>query len=318
MTCIHPQVDLTLFDEARQTDRFDDRDVIECYPAEAGQGYSRWINLRDGLDLEISHYQLGSSIIVEMPERTHPLEYLFVLSGIEQSNDRIVRSGQYSLFGSGVAPSETFKIWDLEPVLKLNVHIEPILFQQFWGAIDTPQVKHLFRSNQEYYEDYGQTTIAMQMAIQQILQCPYQSVTKRIYLESKVWELLALLIEQTSEADKPIGFALKPDDIDRIHHASEILLKHLSNPPSLLELARQVGLNDCTLKRGFRQVFGTTAFGYLHERRLEQARQLLAERRLNVSEVACQVGFANRSYFAAAFKKKFGVNPKEYLRKNSA
>ncbi|MBD2091394.1 helix-turn-helix transcriptional regulator [Microcoleus sp. FACHB-1515] len=319
MTCLPSQDDPTLFDQAVQLDRTDDRETIERFSADVGQGYSRSIELRDGLELEISHYQPCSNRIIKLPERSHPLEYLFALSGSQQSNDHIICSGKYSLCGSGIAPSETLEISDVEPILTLNVHIDPALFQQFWGAIDTPQVKHLFRSNQEYYVGCGQTTIAMQTAIQQILQCPYQSVTKRIYLESKVWELLALLIEQTAEPEKSIDFALKPDDIDRIHHASEILLKQLNNPPSLLELARQVGLNDCTLKRGFRQVFGTTAFGFLHDRRLEQARQLLAERRLNVSEVARQVGFANRSYFATAFKKKFGMNPKEYLdRKNSA
>lgn len=94
----------------------------------------------------------------------------------------------------------------------------------------------------------------------------------------------------------------------------------MDQPPSLINLARQVGLNDCTLKRGFRQVFGKTAFGYLHDYRLEQARQLLQERELNISEVAHTIGFASRSYFAAAFRKKFGVSPRDYLsqHKNSA
>lgn len=88
----------------------------------------------------------------------------------------------------------------------------------------------------------------------------------------------------------------------------------MDDPPSLLALARQVGLNDFKLKRGFRQVFGTTAFGYLHDQRMERARQLLEERRFNVTEVACTVGYANPSHFAAAFKRKFGVNPGAYSR----
>ena len=74
-----------------------------------------------------------------------------------------------------------------------------------------------------------------------------------------------------------------------------------------------MGLNDCTLKRGFRQVFGKSAFGYLHDYRMERARQLLRAGELNVSEAARTVGFANRSYFAAAFRKKYGVSPSQYL-----
>jgi AraC-like DNA-binding protein len=105
---------------------------------------------------------------------------------------------------------------------------------------------------------------------------------------------------------------LKPDEIDLIHQAKAILTANPDNPPSLMELARQVGLNDWTLKRGFRQVFGTTAFGYLHEYRLEQACQLLQERRLNVSEIARVIGFSSCSYLSRVFRKKYGVSPKRY------
>ncbi len=69
-----------------------------------------------------------------------------------------------------------------------------------------------------------------------------------------------------------------------------------------------------TLKRGFRQVFGTTVFGYLHHYRLEQARQLLEAGDMNITETAHAIGFADRSYFAAAFRKKFGLNPSRYLK----
>ena len=101
--------------------------------------------------------------------------------------------------------------------------------------------------------------------------------------------------------------------IEKIYQAKEILLSNLENPPSLMELARQVALNDFKLKRGFRQVVGTSAFKYLHDYRLEKARQLLVSGEMNVEEVAFKVGFDSRSYFALAFRKKFGLNPKQYF-----
>lgn len=106
----------------------------------------------------------------------------------------------------------------------------------------------------------------MQAVVQQILHCPYQGVTKRIYLQAKVFELLALQIESllADQKTKHNFHQLKPEDIDRIHHARDILLSHLNNPPSLVDLARAAGINDYKLKIGFRQVFGTTVFGYLH------------------------------------------------------
>ena len=105
---------------------------------------------------------------------------------------------------------------------------------------------------------------------------------------------------------------LKKNDVERIYQARDILIKDITNPPSLIELAKQVELNDRKLKQGFRQIFGTTVFGYLHDYRLEKACQFLMEGRMNVAQVSYAVGFANRGYFAAVFRKKFGMNPSDY------
>ncbi|NJO76953.1 MAG: helix-turn-helix transcriptional regulator, partial [Leptolyngbyaceae cyanobacterium RM1_406_9] len=105
---------------------------------------------------------------------------------------------------------------------------------------------------------------------------------------------------------------LKQDDIERLHHAKEILIAQFNHPPSILSLARQVGLNDFKLKQGFRQVFGNTVFGYLRDYRLEQAHLLLLEGQMNVQQVARALGYTHSGYFAKAFKQKFGVSPKTY------
>ena len=156
----------------------------------------------------------------------------------------------------------------------------------------------------------------MQTVLHQILYCPFQGITKKIYLESKVWELMALLIEEEKERhqSKHSASALKPDDIDSLHHAKEILNRSLDNPPSLKELARQIGSNECSLKRGFREVFGSTVFGYLHQQRMEYACQLLLKENFNVGQIAKKIGYASQSRFAAAFRKKFGVNPKAFTK----
>jgi len=78
-----------------------------------------------------------------------------------------------------------------------------------------------------------------------------------------------------------------------------------------VELARLAGLNDYKLKAGFRQVFGTTVFGYLRQQRLEQARQLLQAQEISVTEAAATVGYSSQGHFAAAFRKQFGINPKD-------
>lgn len=307
-----------LFQETveQETSSSNSLDVTWRYPAELGEGTWREISLRNGLELAIAQYQLHQPISLKLPERQHPLEYSFCLSGKTGSSSPL-GAGQYCLYGSGVAPAEEVTFTAVDPIIEINVHIDPDLFLGLWSDANIPYAEfaHLLTPGQPYYNQMGQTTAAMQIAAQQIVQCPFQGITQRIYLESKVWELMGLLLVQELEQkrERAIIPRLKPEDVERIHQARDILLQRIENPPSLLELARQVGLNDCTLKRGFREVFGKTAFGYLHDHRLEKARHLLKEGRFNVSETARIVGFANRSYFAAAFKKKFGLNPKDYV-----
>jgi AraC-like DNA-binding protein len=305
----------------------DNFDITWRYPEQLGQGYWREIKLRDGVELAIAHYQLREAITMQLPEREHPLEYSFHLSGGYRNQQSSARAGQYALCGSGLAPVEIIEWADTEQV-EVNVHIDPEVFTaELNQTVESlpPELQHLIKSpSQIYYHRSGTATSFMQTAVQQILHCPFQGITQRLYLESKVGELTALLVEQEIKRHDPkttaCAYPLKPDDVERIHQARTILVQRLDHPPSLMELARQVGLNDCTLKRGFRQVFGTTAFGLLHDYRLTQAQQLLEERQLNISEIAQAIGFANRSYFASAFRKKFGVTPREYLSgyKNSA
>ncbi len=281
-----------------------------AYPTHLGQGQRRYVALREGIDLCIEDRWLNDDLEVMHCDRSHPLEFTF-----EQVQNGGKRSQRYDFFGSGLAPAELWRVPGNRRIVGINVHIEPHIFQQ-WSGETCDDLPDLLRPvDQRYFERSGTPTAAMQMAVQAILHCPFQGLTQRLYLESKVWELMALLIEDLKTM--PDSFsppALKPDDVERIHYASKILRRQLSHPPSLIELARAVGINDHKLKVGFRQVFGTTVFGYLHEHRMERSRQLLESGDLSIAAAAEAVGFASRGHFAAAFRRKYGVNPGVYAR----
>lgn len=303
--------------EDEQNSNQSSSDVTWKHPEQLGQGYWRSILLGERIELAIADYQLHEHLIVTAPEREHPLEYAFYLSGSHWCNNKLISAEQYAFWGSGIAPKEVCES-SAQRITFVNVHLEPEVFCSFISEASgqiAPQLQQLVRRcDREYYVCSGTTTAAMQIALQQILHCPYQGLTRRIYLQGKVFELLALLLEPLlAEQTQRQPRKLKPEDIERIHHAKDILLNRLEHPPSLVELAREAGINDYKLKIGFHQVFGTTVFGYLNEYRMERSRQLLQEGNLTVTGVARAVGYANRSHFAAAFKRKFGVNPGIYL-----
>jgi AraC family transcriptional activator of pyochelin receptor len=284
-------------------------DVIAC-PALLGQGQQRYVALREGIDLCIEDCWLNDDLEVLHCDRAHPLEFTF-----EQVQGGGKRSQRYDFYGSGLAPADLWLVPGHRRIVSINVHIEPHIFQQ-WSGETCDDLPDLLRpTDQRYFERSGTPTAAMQMAVQAILHCPFQGLTQRLYLESKVWELMALLIEDLKTTPDSVSPpALKADDVERIHYASNILRHQLTQPPSLIELARAVGINDHKLKVGFRQVFGTTVFGYLHEQRMERSRQLLESGDLSVTAAAEAVGFASRGHFAAAFRRKYGVNPGVYAR----
>ncbi|MDJ0591028.1 MAG: AraC family transcriptional regulator [Pleurocapsa sp. MO_226.B13] len=140
-------------------------------------------------------------------------------------------------------------------------------------------------------------------------------MTKKLYLQAKVLELLAIQLDPIiAEFDSfPAKSTLKPQTIDRIYQARDILLTRLENPPSIAELIQQVGVGDRTLRRGFRELFGTTVIGYLTSQRMKQAEQLLREGKLSISEVANIVGYSHLGHFSAAFKREFGITPSQCL-----
>jgi AraC-like DNA-binding protein len=319
-----------LFEEVNQSSKFaDDSSEFETilkYPKLLGAGYCREMQLRPGLGLFLFDHVASRDLRITSSDREHSIELGFVIAGQWKCNHRSwndhtsLSPGTNFLFGSGICPGGTSEHSAHERHLLLTIEFEP----QLLGTLVTGQPESLPEclepligdSNQLTYFCTGTTTIAMQSVLQHILNCPYEGLTKRMYLEGKVLELMALQFSQLLMAEKPSRSletrSLRSDEIDRIHHAQMLLGQNLDSPPSVLDLARQVGVNRRKLNEGFRQVLGTTPFGYVRDRRLEQAQQLLSDPDVSIEQVAARVGYANRGNFAAAFRKKFGINPKAF------
>jgi AraC family transcriptional regulator, transcriptional activator of the genes for pyochelin and ferripyochelin receptors len=291
-------------------------------PKRLSKGYRRSIEICPGLDFLIDDYTLQEDLTVELADGTPGSQVELSFSLLGDNHKEKTRSGQ-NFFCAGWHSGEgtLFKWQAGSRVLKFDIHLEVPFFQTLIAS----ELEQLPQQMQQVmkvegepdYVHLAKTTPSMQNLINQIFNCPYQGITRRLYLESKALELIALRLEQIkSDLPTNISSSLKPDDVDRIYGARDILIKNFDKPPSLMELARMVGLNDCTLKKGFREVFGTTAFGYLYDYRLEKARHLLEVEGAKVTDVVQMIGFRGRSYFAAAFRKKFGVNPSIYIRGN--
>ncbi|WP_404850097.1 helix-turn-helix transcriptional regulator, partial [Elizabethkingia anophelis] len=63
------------------------------------------------------------------------------------------------------------------------------------------------------------------------------------------------------------------------------------------------------MKYGVLTVFNTTIFKFIHDKKMEQARQLLEAKFVNIKEIAYMLGYSQPQHFTSAFKKKYGILP---------
>ncbi|MGH3612200.1 MAG: helix-turn-helix transcriptional regulator [Pseudonocardia sp.] len=200
----------------------------------------------------------------------------------------------------------------------MHIHLLPEAFAKFYsglaGSNDT-LLKLLLKQEDWKVSFFPLVTRQAQRLAQQILQSPFHGATRLLHFQSQVFDLLALQLQPILADQRLTESAVgrKPDTIARIYHAKEILLSRLEQPPGFLELAQQVGVSDRTLRRGFRDLFGTTVVGYLTQQRMKQAEQLLRAGNCTVAEVANWVGYAHLGHFAAGFKRQLGIAPHECL-----
>jgi AraC-like DNA-binding protein len=155
-------------------------------------------------------------------------------------------------------------------------------------------------------------TPVARMAVDSIRCCPFGGAFRAMALTARCSDLLVEFLTALSSAATPRPLTLTRTVDDQIRAAAEFIAQQLEEPPTLAVLARQVGVSETTLKRGFRQIFGTTVFGYLRARRMEHARALLQSGEATVLEAAALVGYSNPSNFASAFRRQFGLNPKAF------
>lgn len=151
--------------------------------------------------------------------------------------------------------------------------------------------------------------LALHTAIREVLSCRFPGPLKKLFLHAKALEILALQAEAFERAQTPRRHARTEYDQERLLFARDYLVQHVAMPPSLPELARLAGLNEFKLKKGFKEMFGHTVFGYLSDYRLADAKAQLQDRQKTASELAFELGYSSVQHFSAAFKKKFGVSP---------
>ncbi len=310
----------------------DRADVLQL-PSQTCSGLIQRWQLRPGLDLVIHDVEFREKTLVERScsDNKTLLGLSFCLAGQIRGVSSMSRQeyqlqcGQASL-GVMNGSSSSVEYAARQRVLLVHIHVRPdaisLLSQEateqlprsLRDAITGRDRRSVSEAEPPFYFQSDSMTPVMAATVKQLLHCPYQGLSQQIYIEGKTLELIGLYFDQllSSNSWRQQASGLSSDDVDRIFYARDILLSRVANPPTLLALAHQIGLNDRKLKQGFRQVFGTTVFGYLHNHRMQQAQQLLLMPGAKIALVAQEVGYRNPEAFSVAFRRTFAISPKAY------
>lgn len=261
----------------------------------------------------------SSSQSIEKEINSDYIQFHFCVKG---SSKFIFNQGRYVL---NIQEENSLLLYN--PQRNLPIHLEAnsnswivsilISIKKFHGLFsqEADYISFLNNENKDkkYYKD-GTITPSMAIVLNQLINYNLNASIKNLYFKGKAFELLSLYFNRSEDANiEQCPFLVDETNVIKIRKAKDIIVSKMSEPPSLQELADEIGLSLKKLKEGFKQIYGDTVFSFLFDYKMEVARKLLEAGDDNVNEVGHKVGYSTSSHFIAAFKKKYGTTPKKYI-----
>ncbi len=231
-------------------------------------------------------------------------------------------SGNYTF---SVLEEHSILLYNPQQELPLNLEIKPksslvsllVSIKKFHSLFSDEADYISFLSDENSHRKYYDDSVikpTVLIVLKQLINANVNSSIRNLYIKGKIYELLSLHFQKDESVEgEYCPFLVDERDVSKIRKAKDIIISRMDEPPTLQELSNETGLNLKKLKEGFKQVYGNTVYSFLLDYKMEQSRKLLKSNQYNVNEVGLQVGYSTASHFIAAFKKKFGITPKQYL-----
>ncbi len=288
-----------------------------------GKGNYREI-IFEGVHIGYGTLSLRKNTRLSFQSVPESIEMHFLLQGksLTTLNNRkektLLKSNQHTLiyskdFVGNVQWEETtdMKVFEINFSRQFFAKYLPLLdihFNEFKQAINNGETAYIS-------DQHRPIPASMLHVIQEILYCDKKGIFKKMYLEAKIVELLILQLEQFKGEGNLVDYTLSKKNIEKIHYAKDLVLERLFSPLSLTKLAQKANTNEFTLKKGFKEVFGTTVYGFINDQKMEKAKQLLLMGEKNIAEIAALMGYKYPTHFTSAFKKKYGFIPSNMRKK---
>ena len=264
----------------------------------------------------------NESIEIQKAAKEIDSDYIQFHFCVKGSSQFVFNEGRYKL---NILEENSLLLYNPQQDLPINLEINPhswmvsvlISIKKFHGLFsqEADYITFLSEDNKDkkYYKD-GVISPSMAIVLNQLINYNLNQTIKSLYFRGKAYELLSLYFNRSEDANiEQCPFLVDETNVIKIRKAKDIIVARMAEPPSLQDLADEIGLNIKKLKEGFKQIYGDSVFSFLFDYKMEVARKLLEAGNDNVNEVGHKIGYSTSSHFIAAFKKKYGTTPKKYI-----
>jgi AraC-like DNA-binding protein len=135
---------------------------------------------------------------------------------------------------------------------------------------------------------------------------------QNLYYESRaidvISEALQVIGDTPAHSDHIAGHA---EYVRLMQRACAHIDAHLDQELTVQSIANAAGVNSVILQRAFRADQGVSIFEYVRRRRLDYAREALERDDISVGEAAYMVGYKSPCNFSTAFRRRFGISPRQ-------
>jgi AraC family transcriptional activator of pyochelin receptor len=153
--------------------------------------------------------------------------------------------------------------------------------------------------------------------LEDLQRCEHDGLARTLFFRSKALEIFCHALKLLAVDEGFGGTDASRVTSKGVLRAQQILKERFVTPPSLDDLAREVGLSRSSLCAGFRQILGQSVYDYINDLRMQHALALLAERNASITQIAYAVGYNYPSSFSVAVQRRFGATPRELRRRGA-
>ncbi len=176
-------------------------------------------------------------------------------------------------------------------------------------------IKSAIENETLFYIDrnYASLDVKTRDIIAKITDNPYQGDLQTVYIQHKLIELIfhSIPILRKNKSRLLDKSQVKTETLSKV---KEFIMSNLDTRLSLNSIAREVVLNEYTLKTRFKELYGQSVIDFCIEMRLKRAFKEIQTTDKKITSIAYDTGYSSVGNFSNAFYKRYGFRPSE-LRK---